>query len=413
VLIRVGNFAFLLLLVFSPLALGAAPRWAFCICLWLTLVAFTAMVLRRLWQGETVLPRSVIDLPVAALILLSAISWTWSIYRDATLWAFSRLLLYAMVFYLTVEMSQSRRQTRRLVQAIVAMGLIVSFLGLVKYAGAPFPSFWKSEGPTSLNATFVNRDHLAGYLEMIFALGLGAVFHRCAERVFIWAGILLVILVAICLSLSRGAWTGIFIAVELMLILFMVRSEAKKSKIGIVATALLLVAGVTLLGSNAMISRMETLKSITEDSSFYARTIVWGRGLQILEKSPLVGTGLGTFPWSFTSVRPAGLTLRWREAHNDWLQIATELGLPVLPPLLWGLVLIFSTGLRAYRSTPSRLHAGVLLGALGGITAILVHSIADFNIQITSNGILFACLMGLAAGHRFRTGISTQAGGSA
>ncbi|MDR3568437.1 MAG: O-antigen ligase family protein [Syntrophobacteraceae bacterium] len=387
-----------MLLIFSPLAQGSAPRWAFCICLWLTLVAFKAMFLRRLWQGETILPRSPIDLPIAVLIIFAAASWTWSIYPDATLWAFLRLLLYTAVFYMTVEMTESRRQTRRLVQVIVAMGLIVSFLGLVKYAGAPFPSFWKGEDPNSLNSTFVNRDHLAGYLAMIFTLGLGMVFHRTTDRVMIWAGALFVILVAVCLSLSRGAWTGIFIAVELMLVLFMVGREAKRFKIGIVASALLLVVGVTLLGSNAMIARMETLKSVTEDSSFYGRTVAWGGSLKIIEKSPLLGAGLGAFPWSFPYVRPAGLTMRWREAHNDWLQIVTELGLPVLLPLLWGLGLLFRRGLRIYKATPSRLQAGVILGALGGITAILVHSIVDFNIQITSNGILFACLVGLAAG---------------
>jgi O-antigen ligase len=394
----VQHAAFGMLLVFSPLALGAAPRWAFCVCLWLSLVACACMALRRLWQGERVLPRTPVDLPIAALVVLAAISWFHSLYRDATLWAFLRLLLYTAVFYMTVEITESRRKTRALILAIVAMGLTVSFLGLVKYAGAPFPSFWKGVDTNGLNATFVNPDHLAGYLAMIFTLGLGAVFHRTNDRVMIWAGALLLILVGVCLSLSRGAWIGMFVAVELMLLLFLARSEARRLKTGIVVSALLMVVGVTLLGSNLMLARVQTLRAVPEDSSFLGRTVAWRGSLHIIEKSPLLGAGLGAFPWSFTGVRPAGLTMRWREAHNDWLQIVTEVGLPVLIPLIWGLWVIFRGGVRSYRSTPSRLHAGALLGSLGGITAILVHSAVDFNIQITSNGILFACLLGLAVG---------------
>jgi O-antigen ligase len=354
------------------------------------------MLMRRLRLGETLLPASALNLPIAALIVLAALSWIDSINRDASLWAMLRLLLYAAVFYLTLEITESRRQTKRLIQIVVGMGLIVSFLGLVKYSGAPFPSFWKGGDLSSLNSTFVNHNHLGGYLAMIFTLGLGVSFHRTTERVLIWTGALLLILVALCLSMSRGAWIGIFVAVELMLILFMVRKEISRLKIGIVASAFFMVVGVTLLGSNPMIARLETLENPENELS--GRMVAWSGCVEIIEKSPFLGTGLGTFPWSFTAVRPAGLTERWREAHNDWLQIVTELGLPALVPLIWGLALVFRTGLRAYKTTPSRLHAGAVLGALGGITAILVHSISDFNIQITSNGILFACLIGLVMG---------------
>jgi O-antigen ligase len=341
----------------------------------------------------------VLDLPVAALVALAAVSWFGSIYKDATLWALFRLLLYAAVFYVTLEITESRRWTRRLIQLIVFLGLVVSFLGLVKYSDAPFPAFWKYPDGTDslLNSTFVNHNHLAGYLAMIFTLGLGVVFHRTTERLIIWVGALLLIVVALCLSMSRGAWVGVCVAVELMVISFMSRKDVSRFKIGILAFALLLVTGVTLLGSDPMIERLQTMQN-PQNTTLSDRIVAWKGCVELIKKYPLLGTGLGTFPWSFTEARPAGLALRWREAHNDWLQIVTELGLLVLIPIFWGLAVIFRTGLRAYRTTSSRLHAGAVLGALGGITAILVHSISDFNIQITSNGIMFSILVGLVAG---------------
>jgi hypothetical protein len=44
---------------------------------------------------------------------------------------------------------------------------------------------------------------------------------------------------------------------------------------------------------------------------------------------------------------------------------------------------------------PSRLVRGTTLGALSGITAILVHSISDFNLHIPANALLFAILAAL------------------
>jgi len=120
--------------------------------------------------------------------------------------------------------------------------------------------------------------------------------------------------------------------------------------------------------------------------------------MQLIEENPVLGTGLGTFPWSFPTVRPVGLQYRYQEAHNDYVQIITEMGLAVLIPIAWGLILLFRHGLKSFKKTESRFHAGVTLGALGGIVAILIHSLIDFNIQITANGILFSVLVGLVAG---------------
>jgi O-antigen ligase len=146
-----------------------------------------------------------------------------------------------------------------------------------------------------------------------------------------------------------------------------------------------------------MFERAQSLGNKNEPS-LISRVSAWKGSVQLVSKYPLQGTGLGTFPWSFTRMRPPGLNLRWREAHNDYLQVVTEMGLPVLIPIVWGLYLVFKTGLQTFKQTNSRFRAGLTLGALGGIVAILIHSLGDFNIQITSNGILFSVLIGLVMG---------------
>jgi O-antigen ligase len=97
-------------------------------------------------------------------------------------------------------------------------------------------------------------------------------------------------------------------------------------------------------------------------------------------------------------VRPVGLQYRYQEAHNDYIQLATEIGVITLLPIIWGIYLVFKMGIQRFRETNSRFRAGVTLGALCGVTAMLIHSLVDFNLQITANGILFSVLIGLVVG---------------
>ena len=48
-------------------------------------------------------------------------------------------------------------------------------------------------------------------------------------------------------------------------------------------------------------------------------------------------------------------------------------------------------------TNPSRLVRGVTVGALSGITAMLIHSLGDFNLQIPADALLFTVLVALVA----------------
>ena len=81
-------------------------------------------------------------------------------------------------------------------------------------------------------------------------------------------------------------------------------------------------------------------------------------------------------------------------AHNDYLHFTSEVGLILIPIVIWMIVVLYRRGFKKLRN-PSRLVRGVTFGAMSGITAILVHSISDFNLHIPSNAILFTVLAAL------------------
>ncbi len=85
------------------------------------------------------------------------------------------------------------------------------------------------------------------------------------------------------------------------------------------------------------------------------------------------------------------------------------MGLPLIAIIIWMIVALYKKGFRKFKN-PSRLVRGTTIGAMAGITAILVHSFGDFNLNIPANALLFTVLAALAAapvpidnGSRMRT----------
>ena len=391
---------FVLLFVFPPLACGATTGWAFCISLWLAWLALAAMLFKRFLRGDRIFPQSSLGFPIVLLLLLSLASFFVSSYRFATTWALLRLFLYASVFYLSAEVVSSKDSSKKLSMVILGVGTLVALIGLSKYFGGPVPSFWNQPSTgkeNALNATFFNSNHLAGYLEMVFFLGLGLFACKSFRYRSLWSPALFLMLVAIGLSMSRGGWIATIGALGFLSILFVVRKQASPARIALIGVLVLFTLSLTTLSSTTMTHHVESLERVENIGNFTGRLEVWKGCLEIIRQVPFLGSGLGTFPWAFTLQRPPGLTFRYLEAHNDYLQIASELGLLVLVPLIWGLILVFKNGLQAFRTTPDPFRAGLTLGALAGIVAILFHSISDFNIQITSNGILFSHLLGICS----------------
>ena len=71
-------------------------------------------------------------------------------------------------------------------------------------------------------------------------------------------------------------------------------------------------------------------------------------------------------------------------------------GIAVFGSILW----ILARAVQHYRKTQERFAAAIYLGCIGGIVAILVHSLADFNLYIPANALVFTVTLALAAGER-------------
>ena len=90
-------------------------------------------------------------------------------------------------------------------------------------------------------------------------------------------------------------------------------------------------------------------------------------------------------------------------AHNDYLQLLAELG---VVGFAIGAALAFSvvrTAVRRAVSSPDPRARYFAVACAGALAAILVHSLADFNLYIPANAMLLAWIAGMTAGLRLQT----------
>ena len=146
-----------------------------------------------------------------------------------------------------------------------------------------------------------------------------------------------------------------------------------------------------VLASTPVVERVLTMTERDPETNLHARILGWKGTIVMIKDHPLIGAGPGTYTTIFAQYQPPGTLKRRRMAHNDYLHFVSETGLLLIPIIVWMIVALYKKGFQKLKN-PSRLVRGITIGAMAGITAILIHSIADFNLHIPANAILFTIL---------------------
>jgi O-antigen ligase len=107
--------------------------------------------------------------------------------------------------------------------------------------------------------------------------------------------------------------------------------------------------------------------------------------LPLVNKYAAFGCGLGGFESAFFSIKHIFPRQAVKFVHNDWLQGLVELGV-----LGFGIVAILIAS-ALYSAVRAR-H----LACIGAITAILLHSMVDFNLYVAANAMTLSWICGIA-----------------
>ena len=119
------------------------------------------------------------------------------------------------------------------------------------------------------------------------------------------------------------------------------------------------------------------------------RVLVWRATAHIVRAKPVLGTGAGTFRFALPRYTLAGYT---QMAHESYLQIAAEAGVPALLAWLCALGFAMARLVSRRRGTPDWLLPGIA----GGLVAAMAHNLVDYSWSVTGTALPFWALLGAA-----------------
>lgn len=355
------------LVAFSPLIEGGTTHLPVLLIRIVLVAALTAWLFGSMKTRQLSVYRNRLFLPIVVFVGWAILSVFQSPYAAASLQWLISICSYATLLFLVLHFVNSLNQVRTLVGAILSMGLFEAALGIYQY-------LW--EGQSRATGTFFNPNFFATYEMTVFMLAFGLLcFGRRAEAVrweklFLWitacvAG------VAFILAQSRGAFVAFGVAV----------GSIGLYRFGKVFMAVLLIGMLmSVIIPTPLQHRLLTVGR--EDPYAFTRLEIWRNSLQRIVDYPW-GVGLGMYKYSSFQYRfpIEGAISRYgkraESAHNEYLQMAVELGLVGAVIFLVGVGLLGQAIRETLRVPLEPWEKGALTGLAGGILGILVHAAVD------------------------------------
>ncbi len=330
---------------------------------------------RRWWV------RTPLDWPIALLLLTLPVTVWATALPDVTLPQVWRVLDGVALYYAVVRWCTDESRLRWIMR-----GALLAGVGIAAFA--PFSVTWSTTKlafiPPDVYQRFsvlvsdtVHPNVMGGNLGLF--LPLAAAWLLFTWREASWVERLLVALAGVLmggmllLTKSRGAWLGVVLALGLLLLL-------RWRWWGLSAAALVGgAAAFWLQRTVGWVAVWEKLVASGAVTGFDAREDIWSRAVYMLQDFPFTGVGMGTFGQVADLLYPFFLAEPGRivHAHNLFLQIGVDLGLPGLIAWLGCWFGVLWMGWRLYRAAPSAWGRAVGVGVLLAQIVVGVHGIFD------------------------------------
>ena len=426
----------MVLMAGATLAFGGVEPWS------LATFGVSIIALLVLWVIKGLVDRRLeISAPSTALPLVALISlgvlqgmritdsagkrFSISLDAEATRLATEVLLILLIAFLLSANFLAKDPALNWLRNFLIFFGLALSVFGLIQRFTWNGKYYWMIEPsvqPPAPFGPFVNHNHFAGYVEMIAPIPVALILRRAVRGE--WAllnGFAAAMMgLAVVMSLSRGGMISL-VAGLMFVVAFGFRGREDwgmssggwgigkwkfplhipnaASRAGAIIVMLFTIgAGVWWIGADTVIQRVkkselapDSMDAGRGETFFHSRGWIWRDTAAMIRDRWALGVGIGAYETAYPIYSSHDGTLVVGQAHNDYLQIMADAGIFGAVIAVWFIFLVARDALRASRHR-SRVMSGTALGATGGMFALFVHSLFDFNFQIPSNALLFLVL---------------------
>lgn len=324
----------------------------------------------------------------------------------------SKTLFFILWCALLLNYCNSHKRIQLIAISIVISGTIQSFYGVViQLANVDLsPVIGMSEGNRA-RGSFVYQNHFANYLAMSLSVALGLLMSQLSSQrkalnvrelsretlATLLSGKMMLrlamILMVIGLVMSRSrmgnaAFFTALIAIAVLALWFYKRPPAllKPLVISILLLDMILIS--SMFGLDKLQQRYQETSFTSE-----ARDEVVRDALPLLSQHGLTGSGGGTFYTVFPAMQPGPYSGFYDHAHNDYLQFAIEIGIPMTVFLMLWLIWLGYLALQVMRTHDHKLERGLSFAALMVLVHMALHSTVDFSLQAPANALLFLTIL--------------------
>lgn len=394
------RFSICALAVFAVAAHGGVEEWARAVfetgagllfLFWATWTYFTQ-------EGKIIISPLLPPLAALSLIVLGQL-----FFHGSASWYSTRIELLLLVsdlilLFLAVQAFRTLQDWRGFIWFGMFFGFLISLFGVLQHLTFNGKLYWFREmefrgipfGP------YVNRNHFAGFVELMLPLSLvPLVLGRVRRERWPVVGLFAIIPIgALFLTASRGGIISFGVELAVLALMMIQRRMQGKQLFSGAAVLLLALLMVFWLGVGQVLQRF---------SSFQAREVTAGKRAsmrrdtwQIFLNHPATGTGLGTLQIVYPAYESLYDGRIVNHTHNDYLEALAETGILGGLCCAWFLGALFGESLKRLRQLHNSFAGALQLSGLVACAGFLVHSLVDFNLHIPSNAFLFFLMAHLA-----------------
>lgn len=318
------------------------------------------------------------------------------------------------LFYLVSTLVSSEKRSNLLLYTLICSGIFQACYGSVMtLSGLEYSFFLEKDAYRGVaTGTFINRNHLAGYLVLTLACGIGLMiagfkrgqFRSIKDflRSFINAILtgkgalrigLVIMVIGLVLTRSRMGNSSFFIALALSGTLVLLTSSVSKKTISIFIASIFIIDALIISAFFDLDKLAERLESTTAQTE--NRDEIFRLSIPLVKDNLITGTGAGTFYTAYPEYRDAtaggGFYVH---AHNDYVEFLSERGILGVLPLLAFFLVCLKRAVELLKSRSMRKKA-MAFTVLMSMIAIVLHSTVDFNLQMPAYALTLVAIWAL------------------
>lgn len=357
-----------------------------------------AYLLKKALLKEKPFIKTPVSLPFYLMLLAALLSFCNSIAVGNSAHGIGKMLLNFLTFIICAEEIKDRKHMIRIMISVFAGAILMSADALWQlkfgYDFVHGNQLQDAIGLIRATASFPNPNVLGVYLSAITPLVIGLSLYYFKGKIKL-AGLIIsaLITLGIASTLSRGTALGFYFAV-----LFI--SICRKNKA--VVTLLLL---FLLIFPFVMPSKIKNwAQKINYNPVVFMlnadRISIYNNSLNMIKHHPIFGVGINTFAINYFHYKlpekPGAETSPSMYAHNNFLQMAAEVGLFGLFMFLWFLFALFKQGHFVSKALQDDFYKIVAISLMGCFISFLVNGLTETSLYYSRVAMIFWYLIGLS-----------------